>query len=274
MMSKLKSLRSRPTPDGVLAEVRGLESREDAKLLKRLKHTPEVKEKLKYIERLEEEIKDTIQVYKEERAERLQVQKEMCDDIYQNSTYLDKDSRTFLELCRFDEINDESVLKKETDNKEAVNPGRNTTGDNSFIKRNIELASKGVMACFSLTDEEKKQLEELLVDEQEDCYRLDDDLDKKDSGMDLEEDADENYFSNAYSVDQDDKRRIEDINSELEKFALDETEKEKVERTESKHRQSDWKDSLLLDQRLKSINAKLEELRRSFDAAGNAQPEE
>ncbi|XP_018568005.1 uncharacterized protein LOC108908450 [Anoplophora glabripennis] len=269
MMSKVKSLRSCPALEDF--EVKELEQ-DKPKLYKHLKDTPAVKEKLKYIERLDNEIKETMQVYKAERAERLQIQNEMCNEICKNP-FPGKDAQMFLELCHFEadgDLNEEEKGNKEKSEAVSTNQSNRSIED-SFIKRNIELARQGSMAGCSLTDEEKRKLEELLVDEQDGSYNVEANPHKKDSGLSLDESdessEDENYFiSNAYALDNDDITKMEDINSELEKFTVDETEKEKTDLRESSTQpQTDWKDAVLMEQRLKAINAKLDELRNSYE---------
>lgn len=93
-----------------------------------------------------------------------------------------------------------------------------------FIMRNIYLAKEGVFANSSLTDEEKAKLEDILQYEDEDTQER---QQRSPFTLPSTESGRSSYFSNAYCFTFDDKKKIEDIDSQLEKFKLDEKSSEK-----------------------------------------------
>lgn len=238
---------------------------EKEKLFKKLKNTPEVQEKLQYIQELDDEIVSIISDYKNEREQRLQTQKELCNDICKNNAFPERDTQSFLDMCDFevtdrDENNDliDDLVDKDiktiisrtvkSTNKYVI---RNTP--DTFIKRNIELAKNGMSVGSSLTDEEKSRIDILLNTDPKNFSQSSENLTES-----FAADLDDNRSStmNAYSLLALEKEKLDDIDGKLEKFTEDEKEKEKLVENSR-----DFSDEFLVKQALKKINEQLKELR-------------
>lgn len=200
---------------------------EDETLFSNLKNTPEVQEQLNAIKKLDEEIHSVISDYQNEKAERLETQIEMCNEITKNNTLPERDTELFLNLCQFEfsdlktEEKDKKTLEVPGTNKKPSSPKKK---QKDFIMRNIYLAKEGVFANSSLTDEEKAKLEDILQYEDEDTQER---QQRSPFTLPSTESGRSSYFSNAYCFTFDDKKKIEDIDSQLEKFKLDEKSSEK-----------------------------------------------
>lgn len=124
---------------------------------KNLKDTPQVQQNLNLIQKLEKNIKETIDQYETERDERLQIQQTLINQIP-----LDKDNEIFMQLCNFESKSNTKINNSQGSHGNYGKLSSNRTRKNeNFIERNIKLAKKGAMT-YSLTDEEKQRVETIL----------------------------------------------------------------------------------------------------------------
>ncbi|XP_044746292.1 uncharacterized protein LOC123307883 isoform X2 [Coccinella septempunctata] len=168
MSGKLKSLKDCPALGNSQNAVLDLEDekfmeKENFKnLYKNLKKTPQVKKTLSLISKMDSDISETITKFREERAERLEMQKQLMDHIPR-----DRNSQLFLQLCEFESKSNDYLRNETREKRNGVNEtrkkNRRNMDDKNFIERNIELAKVGMN--FSLSDEQKQRLEKILMDE-------------------------------------------------------------------------------------------------------------
>ncbi|XP_074026760.1 uncharacterized protein [Leptinotarsa decemlineata] len=245
MIGKVRSLRNTPALCNQSFDKTSNVGEEN--LFKNLKDTPEVAKKMNAIKKLDDEIKNIVSLYKVQKSERLQTQLEMCNEIYNNDTLPERDSHMFLELCNF-EFSEDGV-DDEQDNDKPRNSKTQPVG--TFIKRNIELAKEGFLANYSLTDEEKIKLENILSTQ--------DDDNEEENINEIHEyiSGDEESLTNAYLFTNESESRINDIDTELEKFSSDERANEKNNINENIARLNDCMLKLSLDK----IDSQLNELR-------------
>lgn len=269
MMTKLKLLKNTPVIKNDLGATKSSQesiiSVKNKKLFKFLKNTPEVHEKLKFIQELDDEIKSIISDYKNAKEERLQTQMELCNDICKNNAISEKNTQSFLDMCHFEfsdpgeddlieNLASEDIEKIAQNSVKATKKFSISNYPNNLIKRNIELAKTGALASSSLTDEEKCRIELLLETDEANL--------NADSSENLTEpstsdvDTVSSTTLNAYSLLEVDKAKLVDIDEELEKFIGDEMKNEK-----SSISSSNFNDEFVLKQALKRINEHIQELR-------------
>ncbi|KAL1512721.1 hypothetical protein ABEB36_002264 [Hypothenemus hampei] len=276
MLDKLKSLKSCP-----ILELRHLKGKKAAeKTFLSLKNTPEVREKLNFIRKMDEEINETINRYKIQREERLSVEFEMCTTISEENLAGKGDTGVFLQMCNFNERlkkyqnsqNNNVVFKEsfETRNNEVMEQKEELLlKSGSFIEKNIHAAKEGVMAGFSLTDEEKMKIDQILQDI--DSFQMDDALLTNASQTPCIESKEEslvnqetNPWKNCYSVDGKNKTRMGQIDLELEKFNEDHHDGDDVNKQIPLVKNEEFWKQYVLDQSLKDIDTKLETLYESY----------
>ncbi|XP_072380296.1 uncharacterized protein [Diabrotica undecimpunctata] len=250
MMGKVKGLKDTPVLQN-LVFTEELDVDEE-KLFKNLKHTPEVQEQLSNIKKLDDGISTMISEYKLEKEERLKTQFEMCNEIATSHKLVGKDDELFLNLCQFEFLdtddekdNNAGACSQKKHIKEVCKP-------NDFIMRNIGLAKAGMLANSSLTDEEKFKLENLLGNDDFEC--------PQNSNKPSFFTATLNKLKNAYMFNEDDEKRLKDINFELEKFTLDEKKNEKD--IDTNKEEIEQLNSFLLKERLQSLDTQLKTLHK------------
>ncbi|XP_030762444.1 uncharacterized protein LOC115887217 [Sitophilus oryzae] len=290
--SSLKSLRKISPPERATAPV-------DGKSFQFLKNTPEVKATLDFINKLDEEIADTICKYKTERSERHKTELELCQHISDNALSQDKDTDLFLDMCNFEgklkgfkKQAEEEVMEAFTKGQtrrfpkneeiQSNNPVENKVenagnGDNSAPRNFIELNKRSIrdpmMTTCCLTDEEKTKIENMLKDI--DDFQLDDGQlsvwsDSIKDVNELEENKENmivDLTTNAFSILQNEKDRMDEINTQLQRITL---EKGDAEEAHSNSRttinpvkdEEFWK-KCILDQSLKDIDEKLAKIHQS-----------
>lgn len=204
----------------------------EVKLFKDLKDTPEVQEKIKQIQQLDDDIKNVIDTYKEEKRERLKTQKEMCDVIRKNKVP-QKDSCLFMGLCEFEESEDAERSTSETTKVPTEQR------PNKFIKRNIKLAKAGALAQFSLTDEEKIKIEQLLSENDENEFT-------------------DGYTRKVYGLSEEEQTKMEQINVKLQGMGVVENEDSNWEKIKKTY---NLEDDFLRKHSLTDIDEKIKKLK-------------
>lgn len=210
-----------------------------SKLFKDLKNTPKVQENIKQIQQLDEDIKDIIAAYKEERDRRLTTQEEMLNEISKGAPVSHEDSSIFIELCEFErseEQNDNDAEGKDEQTEEENNKLTEIQHAN-FIKRNIEVARAGSMAVFSLTDEQKMRIEQLLKDNEDNLeviYEEPEDID-------------------GFSLSETDRIRMQLIDNSLDKNKMEKSQK-------NMSKKYDLNNEFMLKQALKNIDERIMKL--------------
>ncbi|XP_049826447.1 uncharacterized protein LOC109609215 isoform X2 [Aethina tumida] len=209
------------------------------------------------IKKMEEELSEAVNIYKAQKAERIQVQNEMCKSISEDSNAcVDRRSQLFLNLCHYqgtEKTNNTDTVKSADQGEQG---GRKGNNNDYFIKRNIELAKKGSMATYALTDEQKSQLNEILsdIDEIEDSETDGKVHDNTQNNLKEEEGVTQ---VNAFKITNEDKKRLDEINQRLKNVAENEVCDEADE----------YKDmsTFCLENALKQIDKKLADLYKNFN---------
>ncbi|KAG5862157.1 hypothetical protein JTB14_000642 [Gonioctena quinquepunctata] len=246
MIGRVRSLKSTPALRN--QKFPNTSNIDEDKLFRNLKDTPEVKKKLGAIKKMDQEIKNIIGLYNTERSERLETQLEMCNEIHRNNTLPERETQMFLDLCDFEFSENGDCLEDDEKGGEKLEK-TDFKSRNNFIKKNIELAKEGILANCSLTDEEKMKLEGILSG--------------KEDGADIVEShkysqGNEEMRSNAFFFTDNAQKRMNDLDSELEKFSIDERGNEKkIDTHDSFENLSDCLLKLSLDK----VDSKLKELR-------------
>nr|CAI5869601.1 unnamed protein product [Callosobruchus analis] len=255
MKLKVSSLRSTPVVKNLI--VKPKKNLDEDNMFENMRHTPDIQKRLDAITKLDDDIHDIISTYKVERAARMEAQLEMCNELSQNPDCRERDSEKFLQLCQF-ELSQLDSDEEDDKNNENLDKGqRKAKSDGKFVKRNAQLAKEGYLAGCSLTDEEKSKIEEIMS-----AIDLESDKEKNKSPFTItEKEESEQAYTNAYTFDDQQSRRMKDIDTELEKFALDEknTEKKYVSGLPKSYEETG--SICLLKKEIANIDAKLKELR-------------
>ncbi|XP_056636750.1 kinesin-related protein 4-like [Diorhabda sublineata] len=199
IMSKVKGIRNTPALNQ-LPFPEDIDIDED-KWSRNAKYTPEVKEQLEFIKKMDSEIDSVINQYKIEKEQRLQTQYELYNEITKHGIPPEKEADLFVNLCRFEftESNNEQNEKNPDKNKKKKRDYNVKDKNNSFIIRNVNLA----FSNCSLTDEEKCELEKLIqLDDEDDIQQC------------------SNPF-NIFSNKDEDIMKLKDIDEELKKVQLE-----------------------------------------------------
>ncbi|XP_060534071.1 uncharacterized protein LOC132706632 [Cylas formicarius] len=226
------------------------------------KNSSKIKKTLNFIANLESKINEAIATYQVERTERISMEHEMCREICSNKTMLGGDTSRFLNLCHENQSMDIkfSDCKREKfpfEMEKLLNNHRRADPKDQYLaKRNIRNAKEGVMAGFSLTDEEKSKISQLLGDI--DSYELADNL--VNSECDVPEDQTNEVTGSAFKVNYSEQMRIDEINNKLKEFASTRTE---VKSQTVRSVDEVWR-LYAREKGLKDINAQLEKLYESF----------
>uniref|UniRef100_A0AAR5Q1F3 BSD domain-containing protein n=1 Tax=Dendroctonus ponderosae TaxID=77166 RepID=A0AAR5Q1F3_DENPD len=280
MLDKLKSLKSCSVLESARQELSGT-----GKTFQYLKNTPEVKQQLDFIKKLDEDINETISRYKAERLERLSAEFEMCTSINELKLSEERGTEKFLQICNFEKKHRERCPEMEQETNEApegdddpelieetaaepAQLGGSTedgTGNVSFIRKNIYAAREGLMAGFSLTDEEKAKIANILKDI--DNFQLDE-AELELSAASLNEatagKSGEDLSVNAFAVMESDQIRMGEIDSELEKFLKDQNSPENPQKALSLVKDEEFWKQYALERSLKDIDAQLKKLYDSY----------
>ncbi|XP_045471768.1 uncharacterized protein LOC123678666 isoform X2 [Harmonia axyridis] len=237
MSGKLRSLKNCPVLENSQSVVldaddeKFMEKENFKNLYKNLKKTPKVKKTLSLISKMDSDISETISKFREERAERLEMQKQLMNNIPK-----DRNSQLFLQLCEFESRSSDNMKNANKDKRNEVNEARKRNrknyNDKDFIERNKELAKVGMN--FSLSDEQKQRLEKILQDELKDVPN--NTGDRLPSGVrraNKIQDSNETEYSenniyrnctlNAYRLSDEHKGRLIGIDSALKAFEDDES---------------------------------------------------
>nr|CAH7733358.1 unnamed protein product [Callosobruchus chinensis] len=254
MKLKVSSLRCAPVLDNLM--VKPKKTLDEGKMLENIQKTPDVQKRLDAISKLDDDINDIINTYKVERAARMEAQLEMCTDLSQNPDCRERDSEKFLQLCQFELSQLGSHEEDDKNDKPSDKKHLKPKPDGRFIKRNAELAREGYLAGCSLTDEEKSKIEEIMS-----AIDYESDKEKSRSPFTITEKGEcEQPYANAYKFDDDQCRRMKHIDTELEKFALDEQNTEKKYVSGLPKSYEDTGTICLLKKEISNIDAKLKEL--------------
>ncbi|CAG9861601.1 unnamed protein product [Phyllotreta striolata] len=269
MMGKVKGLKSVPALKK--PHYKDADSMDGTKLMKNLKNSPEIQEQLDAIKQLDDDIQSVITEYQSEKSDRLDTQLEMCNEIAHGNKQPDRDAELFLNLCQF-EFSD----NKKDDNKEdqpvespdkTKKKPKTAAKQQDFVLRNIYLAKRGGYTHSSLTDEEKVKLEDILQYDEENNQKR-----QQKSPFTLTNSHNEpsKYFSNAYLFSEEDRKKIDDIDTELEKFKLDEAASEKNQSARSEDSTESVEafrklNKKMLKNKLKMLEVRLKELKEAED---------
>ncbi|KAF7278001.1 hypothetical protein GWI33_008996 [Rhynchophorus ferrugineus] len=287
VLGKLRSLKSCPSLKSVRRAT--LQEKETSKLARKtfkfLKSTPEVMATLDFIENLNRQIKNKIAQYKLERAERQQAEFEMCKDMFENKLAVEKDTDVFLTMCDFE--NRLKHFKEQAKNTEPsvycddnqVNSVQNIKSENepetcenmrsmsvNFIQRNFNAARQGMMSGYSLTDDQKKKIEDMLKDI--DTFQLEDGELSTDNYVQENMNTAQNDSEcneNAFVIPEDDRFRINEINNELERMVLERRDGNTMSESGVTVVKDDeyWK-QFIVESTLNDIDKKLAQLQESY----------
>ncbi|CAH2000750.1 unnamed protein product [Acanthoscelides obtectus] len=256
---KLKVSSLRRTPDVNNLTVKPKKNMDEGDIFKNIQHTPDVQKRLDAINKLDFDIRDIINTYKVERAARMEAQLEMCNELSQYPDCRERDSEKFLEVCQFE------LSQCGSDSEDDENGGSLENSQQQqpkvearFVRRNVALAREGYLAGCSLTDEEKSKIEGIMTVK-------DDDSDGKQKSKTHFTNAnktthEQTYTHNAYKFEVDQSQKMKEIDTELEKFALDEKNTEKYVSGLPKSYEETGS-ICLLKKEIAIIEAKLKELR-------------
>ncbi|XP_076268248.1 uncharacterized protein LOC143201212 [Rhynchophorus ferrugineus] len=240
---------------------------------------------LDFIENLNRQIKNKIAQYKLERAERQQAEFEMCKDMFENKLAVEKNTDVFLTMCDFE--NRLKHFKEQAKNTEPsvycddnqVNSVQNIKSENepetcenmrsmsvNFIQRNFNAARQGMMSGYSLTDDQKKKIEDMLKDI--DTFQLEDgelstDNNVQENMNTAQDDSECN--ENAFVIPEDDRFRINEINNELERMVLERQDGNTMSESGVTVVKDDeyWK-QFIVESTLNDIDKKLAQLQESY----------
>ncbi|KAL3285834.1 hypothetical protein HHI36_000354 [Cryptolaemus montrouzieri] len=238
-----------------------IEEKNFKNLYQNLKKTPQVQKTLSLISKMDTDISDTITKFREERAERLNIQRQLM-----NKMPRDRDSQLFLQICDFEAKSHDKNHTGSENKHGGTMRNRRRNGrlieDKNFIERNIELAKLGMN--FSLSDEQKQRLEKILKENDvtsktNNEERISSAIRRANKMPNFDESDDsasaiyQNCTLNAYRLSDDHKGRLIEIDSALQSFDDGESRKS-----------SETNIGLDLVKSLKEIDDKLQALSASY----------